>query len=113
MNRGVRYHLFDLMLTVRMASPVEQDACVPSTSGQPHPLTPKSPVKPRGFEFLSTDEETVAPPPTPRSTSQAARLRDALGSDLEGWSLGTFRGKYVSSVCYCCVWLCLSHSASV
>ena len=74
------------MLTVRMASPMEQDACVPSTSGQPHPLTPKSPVRHKGFEFLSTDEETVALPPTPRSASQAARLRDVLGSDLEGWS---------------------------
>ena len=90
MKRGFRYHLFDLMLTVRIASPMEQDACVPSISGQPHPLTPKSPVRPRGFEFLSTDEETVALPPTPRRASQAARLRDVLGSDLEGWSLEPF-----------------------
>ena len=90
MNRGVRYYLFDLMLTVGMASPKEQDACVPSTSGQPYPLTPKSPMRPKGFELLSTDEETVALPPTPRSASQAARLRDVLGSDLEGWSLEPF-----------------------
>ena len=75
------------MLTVRMASPVEQDACVQATSGQPHPLTPRSPMKPKGFEFLSTDEEAVAPPPTPRSASQAARMTHAFGSDLEGWSL--------------------------
>ena len=90
MGRVVRYLLCNCMLTVRMASPEEQDACVPSTSSQPHVLTSSSPKRPRGFEFLSTDEETVVPPPAPRDASQGTRLRGVLGSDVEGWSLEPF-----------------------
>ena len=90
MGRVVQYLLCNFVLTVRMASPEKQDVCVPTTSSQPHVLASSSPKRPRGFEFLSTDEETVVPPPAPREASQGTRLRDVLGSDVEGWSLEPF-----------------------